>query len=511
MGGPTFKAGDIFAMMAACFVAVVESTGTIIAASRYGSATPLPPSVLSRGIGWLVGHDPLFCNLNSFRTKFILGFSLFMGLSVPQYFNDYLLVSGRGPIHTGATWFNDVMQVIFSSPATVALIVAYFLDGTHSLGHSTTRRDSGRHWWEKFRYFSQDTRSEEFYALPWNLNSLYCGEDVSEVVQLNADTWISSHHQSPSSSVILSPPSDENTITKLIDSESHFMPLSDYLYRCRHRSIDITARQDSINWILKVHAHYAFRPLTALLSVNYFDRFLSSHSLPENGWPFQLLSVACLSLAAKMEEPDMPLLLDLQILEPGFIFEPKNVQKMELRIMAHFNWRLRSITPFDYLDYFISKLPSCSSTKPDNFNRVLKDSSDLILNTTRVIDFLGFAPSTVAAAAVISAAGKSFDTVPLEAGVGQFFHERVNKETAISCHQLMEEYLVDTCPSARHKEFSAGPPVEPASPVGVLDAAAACGSCDTRSENPISASSQASQTEPIIKRLRSSAPDVQEP
>jgi len=44
-----------------------------------------------------------------------------------------------------------------------------------------------------------------------------------------------------------------------------------------------------------------------------------------------------------------------------------------------------------------------------------------------VIDFLGFAPSTVAAAAVISAAGKNFDTIPLKAGVGQFFHERVNR------------------------------------------------------------------------------------
>lgn len=30
-----------------------------------------------------------FCNLNSFKTKFILGFSFFLGLSVPQYFREY--------------------------------------------------------------------------------------------------------------------------------------------------------------------------------------------------------------------------------------------------------------------------------------------------------------------------------------------------------------------------------------------------------------------------------------
>jgi len=86
-----------------------------------------------------------------------------------------------------------------------------------------------------------------------------------------------------------------------------------------------------------------------------------------------------------------------------------------------------------------------------------------------------------------------------------------SKEMVRSCHQLMEEYLIDTCPLSRHKVLSAEASVEPASPVGVLDAAAACGSCDTRSENPISASSQAPEAEPIIKRLRSSASDVQEP
>lgn len=176
---------------------------------------------------------------------------------------------------------------------------------------------------------------------------------------------------------------------------------------------------------MQVHAYYKFRPVTAVLSVNYFDRFLSSHFLqvilillflhfPEkmpcypgkekrelmnfnkvliffffvgglqlaNGWPLQLLSVACLSLAAKMEETQVPLLLDLQIFDPRFVFEPKTVQRMELRVMSVLNWRLNSITPFDYLHYFISKLPA-SSSEPGSFTRFLWSSSDLIIRTTR--------------------------------------------------------------------------------------------------------------------------------
>ncbi|KAF3326012.1 nucleobase-ascorbate transporter 6-like protein [Carex littledalei] len=249
-GAPTFNAGEAFAMMAASFVALVESTGAFIAVTRYASATPLPPSVLSRGVGWqgvgilldglfgtasgstvsvenagllgltrvgsrrviqisagfmiffsilgkfgavfasipapmsaalycilfaYVGSAGLsllqFCNLNSFRTKFILGFSVFMGFSVPQYFNEYTSVAGYGPVHTGGRWFNDIVNVIFSSKPFVAGLVAYGLDNT-ILRHDA-RKDRGYHFWKRFRSFKSDTRSEEFYSLPFNLDKYF--------------------------------------------------------------------------------------------------------------------------------------------------------------------------------------------------------------------------------------------------------------------------------------------------------------------------------------------------
>ncbi|KAI8528383.1 hypothetical protein RHMOL_Rhmol12G0144600 [Rhododendron molle] len=251
-GAPTFDAGEAFAMMAASFVALVESTGAFIAVSRYASATPLPPSILSRGVGWqgvgilfsglfgtgngssvsienagllaltrvgsrrvvqisagfmiffsilgkfgavfasipapivaalyclffaYIGAGGLsflqFCNLNSFRTKFILGFSIFMGLSIPQYFNEYTAVKGYGPVHTGARWFNDVINVPFSSEPFVAGLLALFLDATLQRKVSATRKDRGMPWWDRFRSFKTDTRSDEFYSLPFNLNKFF--------------------------------------------------------------------------------------------------------------------------------------------------------------------------------------------------------------------------------------------------------------------------------------------------------------------------------------------------
>ncbi|GMI83711.1 hypothetical protein HRI_002040400 [Hibiscus trionum] len=353
---------------------------------------------------------------------------------------------------------------------------------SHSHSHSTPSNNSSA---------SADSSS--------STTTISSDDGAVEVVTPERDT--PSHSQSQT--LHNYPPSEEDTISKFIDLESHHMPFSDYLHRCQQRSIDVIARQDSINWILKVHAYYNFSPVTAFLSVNYLDRFLSSHSLPlENGWPFQLLSVACLSLAAKIVEPEVPLLLDLQVLEPRFVFEPKTIQRMELRVMAILHWRLRSVTPFDYFHHFVCKLPSFSTLLPDSFDSLISASSDLILSTTRVIDFLQFTPSTMAAAAVFCAAGEGSQFPADDA----FFHESVNKEMARSCLQLMEKYMIDTCSSARLKNPRVEPSPAPSSPVGVLDAAA-CGSCDTRPDNPGSSS----QVERLAKRLRSSAPDVQQP
>jgi len=65
-----------------------------------------------------------FCNLNSFRTKFVLGFSIFLGLSIPQYFNEYTAINGFGPVHTGARWvwlygYLFTFLLLFTSPCVI--------------------------------------------------------------------------------------------------------------------------------------------------------------------------------------------------------------------------------------------------------------------------------------------------------------------------------------------------------------------------------------------------------
>lgn len=179
------------------------------------------------------------------------------------------------------------------------------------------------------------------------------------------------------------------------------------------------------------------------------------------GWPLQLLAVACLSIAAKMEETNVPLLLDLQILEPRFLFKPSTVQRMEILVMARLKWRLHIITPFDFLHYFIEKLSCPSSNFNGSIHSVLSRSSDLIISILRgnssrrnlsvlflpfmlleklkvfmvsstVINFLDYTPSSIGAAAVLWVTNQTMDDPKLGC-----LHKRVNKVSAftrrISC------------------------------------------------------------------------------
>ncbi|XP_057784829.1 nucleobase-ascorbate transporter 1-like isoform X2 [Salvia miltiorrhiza] len=112
-----------------------------------------------------------FTNMNSMRNLFIIGLSLFLGISIPQFFNEYWTPHRRGLVQTNAGWFNAFLNTIFMSPPTVGLMIAVFLDNTIEVEKS--KKDRGMPWWVKFRTFRGDNRNEEFYTLPFNLNRFF--------------------------------------------------------------------------------------------------------------------------------------------------------------------------------------------------------------------------------------------------------------------------------------------------------------------------------------------------
>lgn len=241
----------------------------------------------------------------------------------------------------------------------------------------------------------------------------------------------------------------EESIAGLIENERKFVPGIDYVERIQSQSVDACAREHSVAWILKVQRYYGLHPLTAYLSVNYMDRFLySNHHLPAqtNGWPLQLLSVACLSLAAKMEESLVPSLLDIQVEGAKYVFEPRTIRRMEFLVLSVLDWRLKSTTPFSFLSFFAYKLD------PEGTYTVflISRATEIILSNIQEASFLEYRPSCIAAATILCAANDIPNLSLVNADHAESWCDGLRKEKIISCCRLiMQEIRVDNRPRKR--------------------------------------------------------------
>ncbi|ESW32808.1 hypothetical protein PHAVU_001G018700 [Phaseolus vulgaris] len=109
-----------------------------------------------------------FANTNSIRNIYVLGLSLFLAISIPQYFVTNTAPDGHGPVKTDGGWFNDILNTIFSSSPTVAIIVGILIDNT--LEGKLKAVDRGLQWWSPFQNRKGDVRNDEFYRLPLRIN-----------------------------------------------------------------------------------------------------------------------------------------------------------------------------------------------------------------------------------------------------------------------------------------------------------------------------------------------------
>ncbi|KAF6176544.1 hypothetical protein GIB67_018862 [Kingdonia uniflora] len=243
-----------------------------------------------------------------------------------------------------------------------------------------------------------------------------------------------------------------DTVSALFASESHHMPSQDYLQRFQDFK-SVFVRRETISLILQAQFASDFDPSLAYLAINYLDRFISKEEIPQGKpWILKLLAMSCISLAAKMKKHDFSL-TDLQG-EEGFIFDSQTIQRMELLILNALKWRMRSITPFSFLHFFVSLF---KLTDPP-LRQALKDhATEIILksqNCSTDVKLLMFKPSIIAASALLSASHELF---PLQFPSFQTAISScsyLNQEKLLECYSVMEDFLMDGYQSLFDKMFS---------------------------------------------------------
>nr|XP_027093004.1 cyclin-D5-1-like [Coffea arabica] len=208
------------------------------------------------------------------------------------------------------------------------------------------------------------------------------------------------------------------------------------------------ARLDAIQYILSTNASFGFKIQTAFLAVTYLDKFLSRRLIEgEKYWAIRLLAIACLSLAAKMEECRVPLLSEF----PGedYNFEGKVIRRMEILILDTLEWRMAIATPYTFTPYFVSKLCKNNQLR-DAVSRVIEIIPVAIRNANLIHD----RPSTIAAAATLWMLDQRLSRESLELKINALSSSGFLKiEDIISFYNQMKE--LDTSSSIR------SPPLTP--------------------------------------------------
>ncbi|GMN35076.1 hypothetical protein TIFTF001_005064 [Ficus carica] len=333
------------------------------------------------------------------------------------------------------------------------------------------------------------------------LDALYCWED-QELVEESYDSFDSLHYYNNNNIKSNPPPplilleqdlvwEDEELISLLSKEKTNDL--------CKTLGTNPSlaeARRKAVEWMLKVIAHYSFSALTAVLAVDYLDRFLVSFKFQtEKPWMTQLASVACLSLAAKVEETQVPLLLDFQVEESKFVFEAKTIKRMELLVLSTLEWKMNPVTPISFLDYIIRRL----GLKDPLCWEFLKRCENIILSVIADSRFMAFLPSIVATATMLHVVDSIEPCLQVEYQNQLLGILGVDKDKAEECCKLISE-LASSCIGQSKYKRKIGHVVVPGSPNGVMDVSF---SSDSSNDSwAVAPSSVSSSPEPLSKKIR---------
>lgn len=200
-----------------------------------------------------------------------------------------------------------------------------------------------------------------------------------------------------------------------------------------------SCRGEAVEWILKVKARYSFSTLTVVLAVNYLDRFLFSFRFQNDKlWLTQLVAVACLSLAAKVEETHVPLYVDLQVEESRYLFEPKTVKRMEILVLSTLGWKMNPVTPLSFLDYMTRKL----GLKGYLCLEFLRRCETVLLSVFADSRLMGYVPSVLATAIMMRVVNI------VEPRLGVEYQDQfmgilgIDKEKVKECYKVMVEVVL---------------------------------------------------------------------
>ncbi|XP_069862131.1 G1/S-specific cyclin-D2 [Dipodomys merriami] len=132
------------------------------------------------------------------------------------------------------------------------------------------------------------------------------------------------------------------------------------------------------------------------LAMNYLDRFLAG--VPTLKTHLQLLGAVCMFLASKLKESS-PLTAQKLCVYTDNAVTPHELLEWELVVLGKLKWNLAAVTPHDFVEHILRKLPQ----QPETLPRIRKHAQTFIALCATDFKFSTYLPSMIATGSVAAA------------------------------------------------------------------------------------------------------------
>ena len=186
----------------------------------------------------------------------------------------------------------------------------------------------------------------------------------------------------------------EDIYKNLLIDEKKFISkqIIDFLYMNNQEQINKEMRSILINWLIEVQDKFNYTEQTLFLTISLIDRYSSFKKILRS--EYQLVGIACLFIACKHEEIELPNSKDFLFITEN-AYTKEELFNMEYKILKPINFEILTSTQYDFFLSFCNKF---------KFNQNEINYGKYLLNLTLLdYDLLKYSNSIIAnSCAIIS-------------------------------------------------------------------------------------------------------------